>query len=78
MRFQHAADAPGGHGVALRLYFGAQPAGTIALAVISRRFAHGYLPGRFYHRHLLAALPGVVRGVAQELEQKTPLSRFQH
>ena len=47
--------------MALGLHFGAQPAGTVALAVICKGLAHGYLPSRLYCPHLLVALPGTVR-----------------
>nr|WP_234795218.1 hypothetical protein [Hymenobacter arizonensis] len=43
--FEHPADAPAAHGVALGLHFDPQPAGAVALAVVRKRFAHGYLPG---------------------------------
>jgi hypothetical protein len=60
--FEHAADAPTAHPVALRLHFRAQPAGAVTLAVVCKRLAHGHFPGRLGGRHLLAALPGIVRG----------------
>ncbi len=72
MGFEHPADAPAAYPrVAVGLHFHAQPAGAVALAVVGKGFAHGHLPGRFNGRHLLAALPGVVRsrGHAQHLAE---------
>ena len=69
MRFKHAGDAPAAHGVALRLHFGPQPPGPVALAVAGKGFAHGHLPRRFDDRLLPAVPPGIVggRGHAQHL-----------
>lgn len=48
--------------MAFGLYFGPQPAGTVAQIMVRKRFAHGHLLGRLNCRHLLAALPGTIRG----------------
>ncbi len=59
--------------MALGLHFGAQPARAVALAVVSKRAVHGYLPARLNGRQLPTALPGIVRGRghAQHLAELT-------
>ena len=65
MRLEHAADAPVPHGTTFRPHFYAQPTRAVALTVIGKRFAHGYLPSRRGRRLSTAARPGVIRGRGQ-------------
>ena len=71
MRLQHPADAPAADCMAPGLHFGAYLVRAVALAVVRKRFGHGYLPGRLGRWHLLAALLSIAggRGHAQHLAE---------
>ena len=60
MGVEHVADAPTAHRMILCLYFGAQPASAVALAVVDKHFTHGHASGRLGPGLLPMALPSVI------------------
>ena len=68
---EHAADAPAANRVAFGLHFHPQATRAVALAMIGRRSAYGYLPDGLGRWLLSAAQPSVVhsRGCTQHLAE---------